>query len=71
MNLKTIIYLAIAFGLLMVGHSVSLQGDAAPYGPDGASPERAKYHITALVLTLGAAAFFIAAGGNIWRSLRH
>ncbi len=70
MNLRTILYLAIAFGLLMVGHSAGLRGDAAPFGENGVSPERAKYHLVALALTLGAVGFFVVAGLNIWRSLR-
>ena len=70
MNLKTILYLAIAFGLLAVGHSVGLRGDAAPLAESGVSAERAQYHLIALGLTLGALGFFIAAGLNIWRNLR-
>ena len=70
MSLKTVLYLAIAIGLLTVGHAVGLRGDAAPFGADGVSPERAKYHLIALALTLGAVGFFVGAGLNIWRSLR-
>ena len=32
MSLKTVLYLAIAFGLLTVGHALGLRGDAAPFG---------------------------------------
>jgi hypothetical protein len=67
---KFLIYFAIACGLWFVGHEVGLQGDAAPVVPGGVSPERAKYHLIALLLTLGALGFFIAAGLSIFRGRR-
>lgn len=67
MKLKPILFIAIAIGLYYVGHSVGLRGDAAPAGANGVSPERAKYHITALVLMLGALGFFIAGGVSAFR----
>jgi hypothetical protein len=36
-----------------------LRGDGAPLAEDGVSPERAKDRIMALVLLLGALAYFI------------
>jgi len=70
MKFRFLIYFAIACGLYLVGHSVGLQGDAAPLVPGGVSPERAKYHLIALVLTLGALGFFIAAGVSLFRGRR-
>jgi hypothetical protein len=59
--MKFIGYLAVGFGLLFVAHSVGQLGDLAPVNPGGVSAERAKYHIAALVLDLGAIACFIIA----------
>ena len=67
MKMKPILFIAIAIGLYFVGRSVGLQGDAAPVDPSGVSPERAKYHLIALVLMLGALGFFIAAGVSLFR----
>ena len=62
MSMKFIGCLAVGFGLLFVAHSVGQLGDAAPYNPGGGvSAERAKYHIAALVLDVGAIACFIIA----------
>ena len=55
MRLKPLLFIAIAIGLYVVSSDVGLQGDAAPLVPGGVSPERAKYHLIALVLiTFGA-----------------
>jgi hypothetical protein len=70
MNFKVILFLAIAAGLYFVGQSVGLQGDAAPVGANGVSPERAKYHLIALVLTLGAFGCVIYAGVALFRGRR-
>ena len=70
MKLKPLIFFALAFGLMALGRSLELQGDAAPFGENGVSPERAKYHLMALVAVLGALALFIAAGVSIFRSWR-
>lgn len=70
MRLRFLVYFAIACGLYFVGRSVGLQGDAAPLVPGGVSPERAKYHLIALVLTVGALGFFIAAGVSLFRGRR-
>jgi hypothetical protein len=70
MKLRFLIYFAIACGLYFVGREVGLQGDAAPLVQGGVSPERAKYHLIALVLTLGALGFFIAAGVRVFRGWR-
>ena len=70
MNFKTLIFLAIAIGLYFVSHSLELRGDAAPLSPGGVSPERARYHIMALVLLLGALSCFIYAGVNAFRNWR-
>ena len=70
MRLKPLLFIAIAIGLYVVGRDVGLQGDAAPLVPGGVSPERAKYHLIALVLMLGAFGFFIAAGVSLFRGRR-
>ena len=44
MNLKPVLFLAIAIGLYFLSHSLELRGDAAPISPNGVSPERSKYH---------------------------
>ena len=70
MNLKPILFLAIAIGLYVVSHSLELRGDAAPIIVGAVSPERAKYHIMALVLLLGALGCFIYAGVSAARKWR-
>jgi hypothetical protein len=70
MRLKPLIFIAIAIGLYVVSRDVELQGDAAPLVPGGVSPERAKYHLIALVVMLGALGFFIAAGVSLFRGRR-
>jgi hypothetical protein len=70
MRLKPLIFIAVGFGLYWVARDVELMGDAAPFGPNGVSPERAKYHISALVLMIGALGFFIAALVGIFRRWR-
>jgi hypothetical protein len=70
MRLKPLLFIAIAIGLYVVSSDVGLQGDAAPLVPGGVSPERAKYHLIALVLMLGALGFFIAAGVSLFRGRR-
>ena len=70
MRLKPLIFIAIAIGLYVVGRDVGLMGDAAPLVPGGVSAERAKYHLIALVLMVGALAFFIAAGVTLFRGRR-
>lgn len=70
MNLKPLLFLAIAIGLYFLSHALGLRGDAAPLSTSGVSPERAKYHIMALVLLLGALGCFIYAGVSAFRSWR-
>jgi hypothetical protein len=70
MRLKPLIFIAIAIGLYVVSRDVGLQGDAAPLVSGGVSPERAKYHLIALVMMLGALGFFIAAGVSMFRGRR-
>ena len=70
MRFKPILFLAIAVGLYYVARSIGPRGDAAPLNVGGISPERAKYHILALVLMLGAFGFFIAAGVSLLRGHR-
>ena len=70
-KVQTLLFLAIAIGLYAVSHSIELRGDAAPFNPNGVSTERAAYHITALVLMLGALGFFIAAGVTLFRKTRN
>ncbi len=71
MKLRPLIFLAVAIGLWFVGHDVGLRGDAAPLVPGGVSPERAKYHLIALLLTLGALGFFVAASVSLVRGRRN
>ena len=70
MKFKPILFLAIAIGLYFLSHSLELRGDLAPVSPSGVSPERAKYHIMALVLLLGALGCFIYAGVSAFRGWR-
>jgi len=53
-----------------VSHALELRGDAEPLSPAGVSPERARYHIMALVLLLGALGCFIYAGVSAFRNWR-
>ena len=69
-NFRPVLFLAIAIGLYFVSHSLELRGDAAPMSASGVSPERAKYHIMALVLLLGALGCFIYAGVSAFRNWR-
>ena len=71
MKLTPPIFLAVAAGLWFVGHDVGLRGDAAPVVPGGMSPERAKYHLIGLLLTIGALGFFIAAAVSLVRARRN
>ena len=70
MNLRSIILLAVAFGLYALSHSLELRGDLAPIVEGGVSTERASYHLGALVLMLGALGCFIAAGVSAFRGMR-
>lgn len=70
MSFRAILYLAIGFGLVAVSRSVELHGDMAPIIEGGVSPERAKFHIMALVLLLGALVLFVMAGLDIVRRWR-
>ena len=70
MKLKPLIYIAVGFALLWLSKRLELHGDLAPIDPSGVSPERAKYHIAALVALLGAIGLFIAALLGIFRGFR-
>ena len=70
MSFKTALFLAIGIGLFFVSHSLELRGDAAPLVENGVSPERAKYHLMALVVLLGALGCFVYAGVRVFRRLR-
>jgi hypothetical protein len=70
MRFKPLLFIAIAIGFYVVSRDLELQGDAAPLVPGGVSPERAKYHLTALVLMLGALGSFVAAGVSLFRRSR-
>jgi len=69
-KLRTIILIAIGFGLYSCSHSLELRGDLAPLAAEGVSPERAKFHILALVVLIAGLGCFIAAGLGIVRGLR-
>jgi hypothetical protein len=71
LKLRPLIFLAVAIGLSFVGHDVGLRGDAAPLVPGGVSPERVEYHLIALLLTLGALGFFVAASVSLVRGRRN
>jgi hypothetical protein len=70
MKWKPLILIAVGFGLYWVARDVELWGDAAPFVSGGVSTERAKYHILALVLMLGALGFFIGGLVQIVRGWR-
>ena len=70
MDFRPIFFLAIAIGLYFVSHDLELRGDAAPISASGVSPERAKYHLMALILLLGALGCFIYAGLSAFRGRR-
>lgn len=70
MRWKPIIFIAVGFGLYWVARDVEAMGDAAPFVPGGVSTERAKYHIIALVMMIGALGLFIAALVNLVRGWR-
>lgn len=70
MNFRPVLFLAIAIGLYFISHSLELRGDAAPIGANGVSPERAKYHLAALVLLLGALGCFVYAAVSAFRKGR-
>lgn len=70
MKLKPIIFIAVAFGLYSVSHSLELRGDLAPMAESGVSGERATYHIAALLFLLAALGFFVSAGVSAFRGIR-
>jgi hypothetical protein len=70
MSFRPILFLAIAIALYFLSHGLELRGDAAPVSPTGVSAERARYHIMALVLLLGALGCFIYAGVSAFRNRR-
>jgi hypothetical protein len=70
MKLKTIVFIAVGFGLYSLSHSLELRGDLAPLTASGVSPERASYHIMALLVLLAALGLFISAGVSVFRGMR-
>ena len=70
MKWKPLIFIAMAIGLFVISRDLELRGDLAPLTESGVSPERAKYHLAALVLMLGALGLFIAAGVSLFRGRR-
>jgi hypothetical protein len=70
MSFKTVLFLAIGIGLFFVSHELELRGDMAPLVENAVSPERAKYHLMALVVLLGALGCFVYAGVRVFRRLR-
>ena len=70
MKLRTMIFIALGFGLYALSHALELRGDLAPLAASGISPERAKYHLLALLVLLAGIGFFIAAGLNAFRAIR-
>ncbi len=70
MKLKPIVFIAVAFGLMSVSHSLELRGDMAPMAESGVSYERLQYHLMALAFLLAALGFFISAGLSAFRQIR-
>jgi hypothetical protein len=70
MRFRAVLFLGIAFGLMALSHSLELRGDLAPFAESGVSPERAKFHVMALVALLGALGCFGYAGVSLFRRLR-
>lgn len=70
MNPKTMLFIAIGFGLYFVSRSLELRGDAAPLETNGPSLERLQYHGVALVCLLGALVFFVTAAVTALRRRR-
>lgn len=70
MKFRTIVLIAIGFGLYSCSHSLELRGDLAPIAASGVSAERAQYHILALVVLIAGLGCFVAAGLGIVRGLR-
>ena len=62
MNMRTLVLLALGVAFYAVSRSLEAQGDAAPFAAHGASAERLKYHLPALILLVAAFGSFIAAG---------
>lgn len=71
MRMKPFLFIGVGVALAYIGRDVGLRGDMAPLVPGGVSPERAKYHMLALVLMLGALACFISAAVSLFRGLRN
>jgi hypothetical protein len=70
MKFRTMILIAVGFGLYSCSHSLELRGDLAPLAASGVSPERAKYHILALFVLLAGLGCFLAAGLGMVRGIR-
>jgi len=64
------ILIAVGFGLYSCSHSLELRGDLAPLAASGVSPERAKFHLMALLVLLAGLGCFIAAGLSVFRAIR-
>lgn len=67
MNLRSMLFLAIAIGLWALSRSLELHGDIAPLPGKGVATERLQYHLMALVALLGALAAFVYAGVSAFR----
>jgi hypothetical protein len=70
MSFRLMLLIAVGIGLAYVSHVVGLRGDAARFAEHGVSTERAGYHLTALIILLGALGCFIAAGVMLLRRWR-
>jgi len=70
MNPKTMLFIAIGFGLYFVSRSLELRGDAAPFATSGPSLERLQYHGVALVCLLAALGCFVTAAVTALRRRR-
>jgi lipopolysaccharide export LptBFGC system permease protein LptF len=70
MKFKTMVLIAVGFGLYSLSRSLELRGDMAPLAASGVSPERLTWHLMALALLLAGLGCFIFAGLSAFRGIR-
>jgi hypothetical protein len=70
MKLKTMVFIAVGFGLSSLSHGLELRGDLAPLAARGVSTERLTWHLMALGVLLAALGCFIFAGLGAFRAIR-
>jgi hypothetical protein len=67
MKLRSVVYIALGFGLLSLSRALELRGDLAPFAESGVSGERLTWHVMALLVLVGAIGFFVSALVNLFR----